>query len=119
MIMDFIDEVVQKAQKAGKFITEKADTAVDYVSLEYKASSIRGKLDEQYRQLGRLYYSMSQTEAEDCGELQESIDAVKALLCELNAVEEDMSKYKNLCPKCKASNPSKAEYCSKCGAKLK
>ena len=117
--MDFIDEVVQKAQKAGKYIAEKADTAVDYVSLEYKASSLRGKLDVQYKELGKLYYKLSETQAEDCGELQEHVDAVRALICELNAVEEDMSKYKNICPECKESNPAKAEYCSKCGTKLK
>lgn len=117
--MDFIDEVVQKAQKAGKFIADKADTAVDYVSLEYKASSIRGKIDDRYKELGRLYYQLSETEAQDSGELQEKVDAVKALICELNAVEEDMSKYKNICPECRANNPAKAEYCSKCGAKLK
>ena len=77
--MDFIDEVLQKAQKAGKFIADKADTAVDYVSLEYKASSLRSKLDSQYKELGRLYYKLSQTQAEDCGELQEISDSIRAL----------------------------------------
>lgn len=117
--MDFIDEVLQKAQKAGRFIADKADTAVDYVSLEYKALSLRSKLDSQYKELGRLYYKLSQTQAKDCGELQEISDSIRALLCELNAVEEDMRRYKNICPECRASNPSKAEYCSKCGTKLK
>lgn len=117
--MDFIDDVVQKAQQTGKYIADKADHVVDYVTLEYKASSIRGKIDRQYKELGMLYYRISQTQSEDCGELQEKIDTLHSLLCELNAVQEDMAKYKNICPECKTKNPAKSEYCSKCGTKLK
>ena len=117
--MEFLDEVVSKAQKAGKFICEKADATVDYVSLEYKASSIRGKLDSMYRDLGKLYFKFSQTDAEDCGELSDMIENIKELNIQLSSLNDEMGKFKNICPNCKATNPLKADYCSKCGSKLK
>ncbi len=117
--MDFIDEVVQKAQETGKYIADKADQVVDYVTLEYKASSLRGNIDRCYKELGVLYYRISQSKCQDGGQLQEKIDQIESLLCELNALQEDMAKYKNICAQCGTKNQAKAEYCSKCGAKLK
>lgn len=117
--MNFIDEVVKKAQQAGKYISDKADTAIDCVSLEYKASSLRSKLDDSYKELGMLYYKLCQTEADGGAELEENVNAIEALLCELNSVTDEISKYKNICPQCREANPTKAEYCLKCGAKLK
>ena len=115
---NIIDEVVKGAQKAGRFIADKADVAADFVKLEYKASSLRGKLNDAYRELGKLYFSVAETGAESAAEMDDVIEQIKGLNAELAAVEDDMKSYKRVCPSCGAKNSMKADYCQKCGTKL-
>ena len=117
--MAFLDDLVDKAQKAGKFVIEKADDTKDYVTLEYRSLSVKNKIDEQYKALGKLIYTLSDTEAEDDGKTQEYVDVIRDLTSELNAINEEISKFKNICKNCGTTNRNRAEFCEKCGKPLK
>ncbi len=117
--MAIIDEFVSGAQKAGKFIAGKAESAVDIVTLEYKASSLRGRIDARYKELGQLYFRLSETQSEDSGELDNVMSSIREMARQLADLDDQIAKYKNICPVCRAANPAKADFCMKCGAKLK
>ncbi len=112
--MAFIDDIVAGAQKAGKYVCEKAEDAKDYVSLEYKTASIKGKINEQYKQLGKLVYNKAEEQ-----KINTVIQEIKKLNDELCAVSDDMAKFKNVCKNCKETNKPSAEFCCKCGNPLK
>ena len=116
--MAIIDDIISKASAAGKFVYEKTEDAVDYVSLEYKAASVRSKLDTQYKALGKLTYEASK-DGKDVSEQTLSITGqIDTLMQELTDITSNMSKFKKVCSACQTSNSAKAEYCSKCGKKL-
>lgn len=116
--MAIIDDIISKASAAGKFVYEKTEDAVDYVSLEYKASTLRAKLDEQYKALGKLTYDAAKS-GDDCAEACAKITAkIDGLMTELAGITSGMAKFKKVCPSCQSSNSAKSDYCSKCGSKL-
>lgn len=117
--MAILDDIISKAQTAGKFVMEKAEDAKDYISLEYKASTLRTKIDNQYKELGKLLYSAVEAGADNEHTRAEIINNIKTLLNELNEITVQMAKFKNCCTACGASNPSKADFCSKCGKALR
>lgn len=117
--MAIFDDIVEKTRQAGKFVCEKAEDAKDYVTLEYKASKLKSDIDAQYKALGKLIYDLSETESEECADTQVYIDSITVLKKELDAVTEEMSKFKNICPSCKVTNAQNAAFCNKCGTALK
>lgn len=117
--MAFLDDIVNKAQQAGNFVVAKTESAVDYVSLEYKASTVRGKLDKQYKELGQLVYKSRETALNESEEIKAVIENISKTLTELNEINAQINKSKNACEKCGNINRAKAEYCEKCGNPLK
>lgn len=117
--MAFIDDVVSKAQAAGKYVCEKAEDAKDYISLEYKASTIRTKIDNQYKELGRLLYTATEGGDDNEHVRAETINSIKSLINELNDITAQMAKFKNICTACGATNPLNADFCTKCGKALR
>lgn len=117
--MAILDDIVEKTKQAGKFVCGKADEAKDYVSLEYKSMKLKSEIEAQYKALGKLIYELSESESENGEDTQEYIDSISQLKSELDAVIDEMSKFKNICPSCKATNSQNALFCNKCGTALK
>ena len=117
--MAFIDDVIDKAQKAGKLVAEKASDAKDYVTLEYKASVIRNKTEGLYRELGRLIFTSSQNGENVDVQSQEIIEKIKDMIQQQNEINNQITKFKNICSACGAANSSKADFCAKCGKNLR
>lgn len=116
--MAIIDDIISKAQAAGKFVCEKTEDTVDYVSLEYKASTLRTKLTEQYAKLGKLTFEAAGTGADNSQESAAVIEDIKGLMAELEENNVKMSKFKKVCKSCQSKNSPKASYCSNCGKEL-
>lgn len=117
--MAFIDDVFSKAQAAGKYVFSKAEDAKDYVSLEYKASTLRTKIDNLYKELGRQLYKATESGDDNEQVRAETINSIKTLINDLNGITAQMAKFKNICTSCGASNPFNADFCTKCGKSLK
>ncbi len=117
--MAFIDDVIEKAQKAGKIVIEKAGDAKEYVTLEYKASTIRNQTDGLYRELGRLIYTSLQSDENVDDKKQVLIDRINELIAQQNEINAQITKFKNICTSCGAANSSKADFCAKCGKSLR
>ena len=110
--MDILDEVIDTAQKAGSFIYDKTGVAVSYVSLEYKKSVLRNKLNSLYTVLGKLTYR-SEVLGKDIGDKKEQvISKIKELSSELSEISKEMAKFQNVCPSCGKTNFPSSEYCS-------
>ncbi len=54
--MDFMDNLLDKTQRAGKYAYDKAVEVKDTVKLEFNASTLRNRIADQYKELGRLTY---------------------------------------------------------------
>ena len=54
--MDFMDDLLDKTQRAGKYAYNKAVEVKDTVKLEFNASTIRNRIADQFKELGRLTY---------------------------------------------------------------
>ena len=117
--MAFIDEMIENMQTAGKFVCEKAVDAKDYISLEYKASGLRNKIDKALKDLGALVYESYGKENQPQDKIKELVDGISVLKSELEGVNEECAKFKNVCKSCKTANPQKADFCTKCGSSLK
>ena len=117
--MAFLDEVIDKAQKAGKFVCDKAIDAKDYVSLEYKLSVTRNKTDELYKELGKLVFANNNTDNDTEGEINQLIAKIQQLIIEQNELCAQISKFKNICPSCGNANPNSADFFNNCGGSLK
>ncbi len=117
--MAFIDDIIDKAQKAGKFVADKAVDTKDYVVLEYKAAQIRGAIEKDYTALGLAFYDITKSGSEDKGALDTLITKIDSQKAELDKLNEQMKKFKKVCPSCSASyQGSSVLYCKKCGAKI-
>lgn len=117
--MSFLDGVIETAQKAGSFVYTKTSGAVDYVTLEYKCSALRTKIDEYYKALGKLVYDGCKKEQSVEDKKISTIGKIDELEKELSELCELMSKYKQVCPNCQKVLGGKAEFCSACGSALK
>ena len=117
--MEFLDDVIEAAQKTGQFIYDKTGNAVSYISLEYKCATIKNKIGDLYKLLGKIVYkeSISQNNYDD--KKQEIISQIKDLTEQYKEVSLQMKKFKCICENCGASNSAKSEFCSKCGNPLK
>ena len=117
--MAILDSVMDTAQKVGKFVCDKAETTKEAVSLEYKAASVRNETNKCFVELGKLVYSSSQTGDDIENKKAELISKIDSLNIQYDQIKEQMTKFKNICLNCGTKNPSKAEFCSKCGKALK
>ena len=54
--MDFMYNLLDKTQRAGKYAYDKAVEVKDTVKLEFNASTLRNRIADQYKELGRLTY---------------------------------------------------------------
>ncbi len=94
--MDKIKSGLDKAAVSTVKVTEKA---FSHAKLKFKITELKGKMDDGYKNLGRLIYESGTCGDEvDCGELEEKINAAKLKLDEyaeeLSALNDELNSRK-------------------------
>lgn len=103
-----------------EFIGAAAEKAADVVNVSksyVERASLKLKLDDKYRDLGRLCYHMHKTGSDESGGVKAIIKEIKSMEGQLEMAEEITGKPK-ICAFCGRKNSSDNVYCSGCGEKL-
>lgn len=116
--MEFFDKLGESLVTAGKDVTQKAKDVSEIAKLKLDIKSKEDYVQKQYAALGLAYYEKHKDEegieeAEQfflIGEAKEEIERMKAEVLRLHGSAE--------CPKCGATMPEGATFCSSCGTKL-
>lgn len=123
---DFVDSVKSGAAKAkneaGKFaknMTEKTESLMGQVKLQYTIKGVKNKIDEAFLDMGRYVYDeFSDEEIE--GPIKEKCDHIKELYEELETLNAELTMIKNtvVCRSCGNYNTKGSRYCNVCGSQI-
>lgn len=119
-----LDKVCEDLAAVGSELAKATKDATENAGLYTQIAAEEGKIKEQYRIIGELYYK-------ECGENDERMDVLSDAYREafekiavskwkIDNARETISKNKGAvrCPECGANVPKNAVYCSKCGNKV-
>ncbi len=116
--MAIIDDIIDSMEKAGKYVTDKAVDAKDYVKLEYKASTLKSEIERTFCELGKLTYDIKKKQSDDESPIAQCMEKIDVLKFRLKEVNTEMSKFKKTCPVCSKHAGASDTYCKNCGTKL-
>lgn len=123
---DFVDNVKtgaakakNEAEKFAKSMTEKTESLMGQVKLQYAVKNVKSKIDEAFLDIGRHIYEEFANEDIE-GPLKEKCDHVKELYEELDALNEELTALKNtvVCHECGSFNVRGSKYCNVCGSPI-
>jgi len=122
--MDFIDKLSSLTKNA----MDKTGDILDITGLKTKITSeearisiIKGKMGEYYWKKFQAGAELDEETAALCGEIKNSLTAIKGYKDEIEKIKGDQSKpYQgiNACPSCGAPVAEGVKFCSECGAKM-
>lgn len=123
---DFFDLVKNYAAKAkdetakvAKTIWGKTGEFVDQTKLSMAITDAQRKIDDMYKQIGRLVYGDYKDGDEFATEVNECCEKIVSMEEEIASLKNEMSKLKDLVVcRCGQHNDKNAIYCSRCGEKL-
>lgn len=118
--MGVFEDAVIKAKVAADYAGKKTGEFVEISKLRISASETEKKIDDEYRELGKMVYKASK-EHTDCTEyVQEKATAIDTLYTELAGINNKINDLRNVkkCPLCSFINQQEADFCMKCGTKL-
>lgn len=116
--MAFFDELGKKISQAGQSAVQKGKELADIARLNSSVSDEERKIDDNYREIGKLYYSLR-------GE-NPDVDFA-AMIAAIHESEGKIAEYKQqikdikgvvCCEKCGAEVSTNAAFCSACGAPM-
>ncbi len=119
--MAWFDQVKSTATKTAKLAKEKSTDLYEITRMSFAINEKENKIDKIFKNIGMLTYRDYEngTEfSEDIVLLLEDIDKKYEEIEELKA-EINKLKSAEVCPSCKKSNPTGANFCLACGTKLK
>ena len=123
---DFVDSVKSGASKAkteaekiAKNVTEKTESIVSQIKLQYTAKGVKNKIDEALLDLGRFIYDEFSNEEID-GPIKEKCDHIKELFAELEDLNDEITNIKNtvMCNSCGSYNAKGSKFCNVCGSQI-
>ncbi len=118
--MGFIDEALYKTKEVFDVTVKKTEKTFNVEKLKIKVSSVKSKMEKDYAELGKTYYTALKKSAsvpENFADLVESIDKKAEELKDLKqqiAEETD----KKVCPDCGAYVTKESVFCNVCGTKI-
>lgn len=117
--MAFFDDVGKKISDATKEIGDTTKNYADITRLNAKINNAEREIDNRMLALGRMYYEEHKNDTE--GVALEQIKAISNLFLEIEKYRTDIKRIKGaiICPNCGNEESYTAQFCTKCGAKLK
>ncbi len=106
-------------ERMSRGVTEMSKNASEISNLRNKIMYEQEKILEVFQEIGELYYTSQETEAEKLKELCADIDDRKRRIASMKG-DLYQIKGKHVCPQCGMQFDEKYEFefCGKCGAKL-
>lgn len=118
--MSFFEDVKGVLTKTAKGAAKASNEIAQQTKLKLKASQIKYQIENAYTKIGELYYGVVECDEDNSEKLREAMDEVKMLKSELEELEAQSPKSRNVkkCSFCNAENEEGDQYCSKCGSNL-
>lgn len=115
--MDILDKISGTLLSASKDAAQKAKDLSDLARLRMDIRSKEDYINQQYQQIGKVYYARHK---DDETPKYEQIALIREAEVLLNELKQQLGQIKGVqkCPQCGSDMPQEAEYCSKCGTKL-
>ena len=113
------DNLISDAKVVMDKAAAKANEAVDYSKTQIDRAQLRAKINEKYTELGKLCFSMHETDADETGRMKIVINDLRSLNAKLTEADKAVNtkKYKT-CKFCLTKNEADSSFCTKCGEKL-
>lgn len=118
--MGVFGDTVLKAKEAADFVGKKTGEFMDISRTKVLIAGAEKKIDNEYRQLGKMIYKASKEKSDCTDYVNEKATAIDALFEERKSLIEKLADYKKIkvCPQCAAENAVDSDFCRKCGEKL-
>lgn len=116
--MAFFDDLGKKLTQAGQTAVEKTKKVADIAKLNSYIYDEEKRIDNNYREIGKLYLSLHGEEPE--GEFAGMISAIREAEEKICGFRHQITEIKGIvvCEKCGAEVPLNAVFCSSCGAPM-
>jgi ribosomal protein L40E len=116
--MEFFDKIGEAVISAGKDVGQKARDVSGVAKLKLDIKSKQDYVQKQYAILGETYYQNHKDEEDS--EYTEQFYLIKEALEEVERMKAEVLRMQgaSACPKCGATMPEGAVFCSSCGTKL-
>ena len=112
--MSEINRFMDNAKGFADFVGQKAFDAAEVSKAFARKKSIEYKINEKYKELGRLCFEMHQSGLDDTGSMKKLIGEISLLQSDLRAAEDESSRSK-VCRFCGTANDVSNLFCSHCG----
>ena len=117
--MSAFDEIIYGAKKCFDAASVKTNEFFEASKVQIEKSQLNCKLKEEYINLGKIYYDMSETGIDKTEKMKSIIAKIHGYLEDIKLANENFVKEKfKICENCGEQNSINYEYCSKCGTKL-
>ena len=118
--MGVFEDAVINAKSAAVSVGKEAGRIVDISMLRIDAADIQKDISKKFESLGRSVYDSVKSGNAAGISFDENIEAIDGLYQKLDEVNEKINvlRRKTACPSCGFRNDEKAQFCSRCGAKL-
>ena len=120
-----LDKVCLELTSIGTEFAKVTKDATENASLHAQIMSEEGKIREQYRIIGEMFYKECEGDAERMEVLsdayREAFEKISVSKWKIENAKESIAKNKGAvcCPECGANVDKDALFCSKCGKKVK
>lgn len=116
--MAFFDDLGKKLSIAGQTAVEKTKKVADIAKLNSYIYDEEKKIENNYREIGKLYITMHAEEPE--AEFRGLIAGIRESEEKILGFRHQITEIKGVvsCPKCGAEVPVNAVFCSSCGAPM-
>lgn len=119
-IKDGATKAKDSATKIAREVAKRTTNAITHTKLAFAVNETQNKIKDIYGEIGKNLYA-KYLDGKECGdEFSDSFDQLDKLMDEVEALNAKIAELKNSlkCPECGAYNPTEADFCSKCGARL-
>ena len=118
--MDAFDNVAKTAKDLAETAGKKGEELLRISKLKIKETQIKRDISIKFEKLGKMYYELNKMGDDNKLIFKEIIASIDELKAELNDVRDAIGEIKGTvsCSVCGATNPSDADFCTKCGEKL-
>lgn len=118
--MGVLEDTVVKAKDVIDTVGKKSGDFISLQKLKIDVAKTNSLISKDFETLGRIVYTNMKNSAEPDDGTDEIVASIREHRKTLRELEKMISENKGtlLCAECGNTNPSEADFCSKCGSRL-
>ncbi len=119
-IKDGASKTKDAAERIAKEVAKRTSNAINSTKLSYAINEANNKIKDIYTEIGKTIYEDYLDGNCDDSPFADKLEKIDALMHDIDALQAKKAELKKAlyCSECDTLNPTDADYCSKCGAKL-